>query len=360
MQNIEKAEETILIVDDTPGNVQFLAALLDDEGYHVRVALTGSLALRSVEKSLPDLILLDIMMPDMDGFEILSRLRGIPGMEEIPVIFLTARIDRDDIVRGFEAGAVDYVQKPFHALELLARIRTHLSLLNRDRTIQRLYRKQADLLHLLTHDLSASLSGMDSMAMLAENDADLALEFTQISRAGFSRCFDVISIVRRLMELEYDRSMLALQETPLDAAIEEAVESLSCDLQKKQVSIEKDIQYDGIVRGERVTLAQTVLRNVLHNAIKFSPRGGRIRIASRVDEFAEISIQDFGAGIPEGRRSALFAIDRNISSPGTEQEPGSGYGLVLAARFTEACGGQIWIENPDTGGTIVHIRLQIP
>src|SRR5512136_2399420 len=118
----------ILVVDDTPANIQLLAATLKGKGYQISVATNGKQALEVVEKVEPDLILLDVMMPEMDGFETCRRLKASEKWHAIPVIFLTAKTETADIVQGFELGAVDYVAKPFNAHELLARVHTHLTM----------------------------------------------------------------------------------------------------------------------------------------------------------------------------------------------------------------------------------------
>lgn len=123
-------ESLILIVDDIPRNVQVLGSILSENGYGVSVAANGLSALEAVQAQMPDLILLDVQMPDMDGFEACKRLKENPATAHIPVIFLTARTEIDDVVKGFEVGAVDYITKPFISLELLARVRTHLRLQN--------------------------------------------------------------------------------------------------------------------------------------------------------------------------------------------------------------------------------------
>jgi class 3 adenylate cyclase len=132
--------ERILVVDDTPANIQALAAILRERGYRISVATNGKQALEVLAQIRPDLILLDVMMPEMDGFETCRRIRENEEWREIPVIFLTAKTETADIVKGFELGAVDYVAKPFHAHELLARVRTHLTIARLNRENERLLR----------------------------------------------------------------------------------------------------------------------------------------------------------------------------------------------------------------------------
>ena len=156
----------ILVVDDTPANIQALAGTLKEKGYQISVATNGKQALEAVQRVRPDLILLDVMMPEMDGFETCRRLKGAEGTRDIPIIFLTARTDTADIVNGFELGAVDYVPKPFNAHELLARVHTHL-------TMDRLYRENE---RLLLSILPASIA-----ARLKSGDAGIADHFPDVS-----------------------------------------------------------------------------------------------------------------------------------------------------------------------------------
>ena len=156
----------ILVVDDTPANIQALSAILKEKGFQISVATNGRLALELVARLRPDLILLDVMMPEMDGFETCRRLKASPATRHIPVIFLTARVESEDIVKGFELGAVDYVAKPFNTCELLARVNTHL-------TLDRLHRENESLLLSI---LPASIA-----ARLKSGEAGIADHFPEVS-----------------------------------------------------------------------------------------------------------------------------------------------------------------------------------
>ena len=156
----------ILVVDDTPANLQALAATLKEKGYQISVATNGKQALEAVTRIRPDLILLDVMMPEMDGFEACRRLKSTDATSDIPIIFLTARTETEDIVKGFELGAVDYVPKPFNAPELLARVNTHL-------TMDRLHRENE---RLLLSILPASIA-----TRLKSGDAGIADHFPEVS-----------------------------------------------------------------------------------------------------------------------------------------------------------------------------------
>lgn len=170
MTDSRKKNPLILIVDDAPKNIQILGMILG-KSYRIVVAMNGAAALKQVEKVLPDLILLDVMMPDMDGFETCDRLKSSPGTKDIPVIFLTARTETDDIAKGFELGASDYLSKPFNANELLVKVRTHLGLKFVKEETERLSNERNELLHILRHDLAGSFNRIISLLKQSENNA---------------------------------------------------------------------------------------------------------------------------------------------------------------------------------------------
>ena len=140
----QKKDDRILIVDDTPRNIQVLGTILKEQGYQINVAQNGLQALDVVTKVTPDIILLDVMMPELDGFETCKRLKEDPNTAEIPVIFLTAKVETDDVVHGFELGAVDYITKPFNPTELLVRVDTHLTLYKLKRNLEQLVEERTE------------------------------------------------------------------------------------------------------------------------------------------------------------------------------------------------------------------------
>lgn len=174
MTDSRKKNPLILIVDDVPKNVQILGMILGKK-YRLAVAVNGSAALKQAEKLLPDLILLDVMMPDMDGFETCARLKSSPRTKDIPVIFLTAKNESDDIAEGFEAGASDYLSKPFNANELLVRVRTHTELGAAKEEREKLSNERNGLLHILCYDIADSFKEMISLIEEIES-SDPALE----------------------------------------------------------------------------------------------------------------------------------------------------------------------------------------
>ena len=199
-QHIDPHERSILIVDDNPQNIQLVASHLKQEGYRISFSQSGQDVLQKIENASFDLILLDIMMPEMDGFEICTRVRKHPAYREVPIIFLTAKIDKASIVKGFEVGAVDYIVKPFHGAELLARIRTHLEL--------KAYREKVEQINI---QLNKEI--LNGIKMQEELEASKA-ELEEMNRRLYDRATkDVLTSLynRRkmtdLIEYEYDRAL---------------------------------------------------------------------------------------------------------------------------------------------------------
>ncbi len=160
----EKSGACVLIVDDNPKNLQVLGTILKQSGYQIVVAQTGVQALKAVQKILPDLILLDIMMPEMDGFETCRKLKTMQETKDIPIIFLTARTETEDVIRGFECGAVDYVVKPFNSLELLTRVNTHIEL-TRQRKLQGVLEMAGTVCHEINQPLQSILGYSELLLM---------------------------------------------------------------------------------------------------------------------------------------------------------------------------------------------------
>ena len=161
---------TILIVDDTPKNIQVIGNILEEKGYKINIALNGLQAIKTAEEIKPDLILLDIIMPKMDGFETCARLKTLDSTKDIPVIFLSAKAESEDIIKGFQTGGVDYITKPFNREELLARIGTHLELQENRKIIETISNERKELLHVLCHDLAVPFLSLKSL-LKVEKDA---------------------------------------------------------------------------------------------------------------------------------------------------------------------------------------------
>ena len=366
-----------MIVDDVPENIQVISNILYQQGMNIIIAQGGQEALSVVSRELPDLILLDVMMPGMNGFEVCRLIKQQKATARIPVIFLTAKTQPEDILKGFECGAVDYVTKPFNAPELLSRVFTHLDLKkardliseqNRRLTTQNeelreLNATKDKFFSIIAHDLKNPFGQMMMFADLLQEELQKAsadrLEhyiniMCQASRQGY-----------RLLEnlLEWSRAQtdrIAFEPRPirLNSLVIEAVGIVTHHADNKQLRIDIDIPKDLILYADGYMMG-TILRNLVSNAVKFTEKGGTIEIAARqTDDELEITIEDSGIGMTEKSLAKLFRIDTHHSTPGTQQEKGTGLGLLLCKEFVKKHDGRISVSSEPGKGSC--FRLVFP
>ncbi len=340
---------TILIVDDIAQNIQIAAQQLKDQGYRIIFATSGKKAVAMIRQRPVDLILLDIMMPDMDGFETCRFIKAdYPG---IPVIFLTAKNEIADVVKGFEAGGSDYITKPFYGKELQSRVRTHLDLKKQKDRLAKNRKQLQDLLHILSHDLRNSLSGIVMTMDLADAEGRSIEEFRsrldELSRNGL----DVLDLVRTMLSL--DEKPLHCEAVSLNSCVKQSLRLLEPGFLKKNISSTIDLPGDYFVMAEETSLINSVLLNILTNALKFSYLDSEILISGRrTDERIILEINDSGTGIDEDMLPYLFDIQKGKSLRGTEGEKGTGFGLPLVEKFMKAYGGAIGIGSGSSGTTV--------
>ena len=360
-------EESILIVDDSPDNLRLLSGVLLEEGYSVRAISDGTRTLSSVEKEKPDLILLDIMMPKIDGYEVCTILKEDERFKDIPVIFITAKTQSEDIIKGFESGAVDYITKPFNTAELLARVSLHLELKRSREEVLNISIERKELLHILCHDLNTPMVAMHSFLEMLNGDWDYFEGKKDILMESASSVvqngLDMIELVRKMRVLEDNK--LVMGPVNLKESIAKSRLLLHERLKSKNIELEESIDADLNVRAEKTSLVNSVFNNIISNAIKFSYRDSKIKI--NVDEEGDyilISILDNGTGMSKKTEENLFDIKKNISNNGTEGERGTGIGMSLIKKFVDLYEGEIKIStkaeshSPDDHGTEVVIKLK--
>ena len=223
MPNTKASAGRVLVVDDQPSNLRIISALLSRQGYSVYTAESGEEALQRLEQQSSDLVLLDMMMPGMDGFELLDEIRANPAWSGLPVVFLTAAHDRDLLLRAFDSGAVDYVTKPFMPEELLARVQAHIGLkLTRDR-LERVARERQELVNLVAHDLKNPLSSIffaSDLLLTGQTRAERVPRYLQMIRDSAE---DALGYIRRYLETQASARSQAARE-PARAALPELVE----------------------------------------------------------------------------------------------------------------------------------------
>lgn len=375
--NTELVSSHILVVDDVPANLQVVSAILSSQGYTVHTVRSGQEALDYLSTVNVDLILLDVMMPGMNGFETTRQIKSNPAWERVPVIFLTALTDKDEVVQGFESGGVDYVTKPFNKSELLIRVKTHLTLektrydLEEKNTVLNrtaLELKEANVardkfLSILAHDLKNPFAGLLSLMdeILKDLDSFEKNEMREIFQTLRNSSNNVYHLLLTL--LDWGRSqtgglVLNPQFLNLNALVDDILFTFENSLNQKQLELHYLIDIPEI-KADRETLA-TVLRNLVSNAIKYSKPGGKILFSStRESERICLSVQDTGIGIKPENLKRLFRLDSKLSTLGTNHEVGTGLGLILCKEFVERNGGTLTVESQWGLGTIFRIYFPL-
>ncbi len=357
MKTAQKTPYKVLVVDDTPDNIQLISDILFEEGMSVTIARSGKQALKNVLVKLPDIILLDIAMPEMDGYEVCETLKKTPATANIPVIFLTAKTEAADVIKGFQVGAVDYVTKPFNIAELVARVHTHLEL-KRSRDIineQNEKLKQLDatkdkFFSILASDLKFPFRAMYDLIRQSVNNID-KLQISEIKRTFLSlHSFSEKSSV--LLDKLHEWSQLLTEKTQfkprrfdIDLVIKNNVELFKNSAKEKTINILYEKPHTQMVMADQ-NLTDSILKNLIQNAIKFTDNGGDIIISTKDDnDFVEVTVYDTGTGINPDVKALLFRSDTFLSTIGTAGEKGTGLGLIISKAYVEMQGGKIWVES---------------
>lgn len=358
----------VLIVDDLPENVLLIDKTLIKKGYRTIVVNNGMDALIRAKENKPDLILLDILMPLMDGFEICERLKSDPDTERIPVIFLTALNDINYIVNGFSSGGVDYITKPFNIPELLARIKIHIELkqLHDSNTgyINKLYDKNRELsearqkltelntqkdkfFSILAHDLKNPFQGLiKTTEYIVKNSSSLEkdeiVDTVNDLHKSADSMFKLLENLLTWSRVQLGRITLEKTNQNLMQLVNNISSIFTENLKQKNIKLVTNIN-EQLVGYFDVNIIHTVLRNLLSNAIKFSFPNGTIEISARQSDenHIRVKVRDHGTGMTAEEIQKLFRIDTNKSIPGTLGEAGTGLGLVLCKELIEKNGGTI-------------------
>lgn len=379
LASISGAEEgglsgSILVVDDTPTNIELLSALLADTGCEVRVALSGEDALAAVAEQVPDLVLLDISMPILDGYEVCRRLKADGATAHLPVIFISAHDEPMDKVRAFEVGGADFVQKPFQPGEVLARIAHQLKITRlqgemsaANQRLMELDRLKATITAMLVHDLRSPLTVV-RMAISALNDGSYELsgeelgEMTGAASAGVAKVLRLVDDMLEVYRSEAGNSAFPLDRLDPEPVLARAVAFARMEGRERKLEVvaEVDSPLPPILgNSDRLDRALT---NLLSNAIKFTPAGGRIRLHAHRgsndcgEPVLRIEISDTGAGIPAGELATIFEPYRQVVSP--QQKLGVGLGLAIVQRIVEGHHGTITVTSELGAGT--QFTIDVP
>lgn len=399
----------ILIVDDEPNNLRVLSTILSDRGYDPRGVLSGPMALKAAKAALPDLILLDIMMPDLDGYEVCQKFKADTNTCEIPIIFISAKDQGMDKVKAFAAGGVDYITKPFQFEEVLARIENHLNLrkLQQELAQQNLllqteigHRKAAEqalqqqnerlqqeicdrqsaeaALQKANQELARSNSELEQFASIASHDLLSPIStisgYAQLLKMCYSKSFDeksteyIDSMIQgcdRMQTLINDLlaySRLGREKNPFvpidcQKIFTEACQNLSSQLRYNQATVTpKDLP---TVIGDRSQLLQ-LFQNLIGNAIKYRGENTPIvQVTAALENNAYLfAVKDNGIGIEPENFQKVFQMFKRLH--GHSQYPGTGIGLAICQKIVENHGGRIWVESECDRGSTFYFTLPCP
>ena len=372
-ENVSNSENPyILVVDDIGANLKLLGDILNGGGYHIRPVTDGEMALKVAEKETPGLILLDIMMPGMNGYKVCRQLKENPGLKEVPVIFISALSDSYDIVKALNLGGVDYITKPFQAEEVIARVNTHyklyqqsLELKKQRKELQELNATKDKFFSIIAHDLRGPFNGFLGLTQLmAEELENLTSEeikdFTLSMRNSAADMFRLLENLLEWARMQQGLITFNREIAQLAPIVDESIAIILEPAKIKGIEINLDIPDDITVFADR-NILQTVIRNIVSNAVKFTPKGGRIRVSAKAANHSniEISIKDTGIGMSNKMIDDLFRLDVQTNRKGTDGEPSTGLGLLLCKDFIEKHGGKIWVESEEGKGSTFRFTLPV-
>ena len=361
---IKPEDYTILAVDDIATNIMLLKAVLSRAKYKIVTASGGFEALEKVAEVNPDLILLDIMMPDLDGYEVLKRLKADPAHEDIPVIFLTALHNPEDIVKGFKFGASGYISKPFNHEELITRVAHHIYLAAAQRTIlqqrdelQATVEARDKMYSVIAHDLRSPIGtlkmvfNMLSINLTADQIGEDSFEMISMGNNITESTFMLLDNLLKWTKSQIGRMNTVFQEVDISEVVLFASKMSDVVAQVKNIEVEYEIPGPITVSCD-VDMVKTIMRNLMSNAIKYSQEGGKIVVAvSETPTHAAISVRDNGIGIKEEDIPKLLNPETHYTTYGTKNEEGSGLGLQLVQDLTHRNGGSLTIESKEGEGS---------
>ncbi len=350
----------ILIVDDTPANLQFLAGMLKKQGHKVRPVPGGKLALEAARRELPDLILLDINMPEMDGYEVCKELKANPLLAEIPVIFISANTETTDKVKAFAIGGVDYVTKPFQFEEVDARVRVHLEIRRQKRALQENYdalkkleELRDNLTHMIVHDMRSPLMGISICFKNLGRDAGKKLntQEKEYITGGMESCSRLVEMVTSLLDvskMEAGKMALNLVKSNIGTLAAEAIKSLGSFADAAPVLFDKPAT--AILIDCDANLIRRVIANLVGNSVKFTPKDGQVDVSIKNSgPEIKVTVADNGLGISPEYHAKIFEKFGQVEIRQEGKMCSTGLGLTFCKLAVETHGGRIGVESPSIG-----------
>jgi len=348
----QKHGATILIVDDTQANLLLLERMLAERGYQTKPISSGKLALQAARAERPDLILLDIAMPEMNGYEVCEQLKADAALKDIPVIFISALNETIDKVKAFGAGGVDYVTKPFHFEEVYARVRTHLQL-------RQLEKLRDDLTHMVVHDLRSPLTVILGFLDMLESGVDqnlsaTTLEFVTLARRSAEELLNMISSILDVSKMGAGEMKLQREPCDLDILIRAVLATNQPFPSNRTATLVTPDSSLSIMTD--IGLIRRVLQNLFSNALNYTPDGGDVRIVvTPSNNKIRVEVIDAGPGIEPEFRQRIFEKFGQVTN--SNNRLGTGLGLTFCKMAVEAHGGRIGVESEPGKGSTFWLEL---
>ena len=370
---INPSEYKVLIVDDVISNVLLLKVLLTNEKFKIVTAGNGTQALEQVKKENPDLVLLDVMMPDISGFEVAQQMKADPEMAEIPIIFLTALNSTADIVKGFQVGGNDFISKPFNKEELIIRVTHQISLVAATRIIvaqteelRKTIMGRDKLYSVIAHDLRSPMGSIKmvlNMLILNLPSETIGDEMYELLTMANQTTEDVFSLLDNLLKWtksQIGKLKVVYQDINMVEVVEGVSEIFTMVASLKNIKIVQDVPVENVAVRADIDMIKTVIRNLISNAIKFSNEGSEVVVSlAEEDGMAIVSVKDSGCGIDDENQKKLLHTDTHFSTFGTNNEEGSGLGLLLCQDFVVKNGGKLWFTSKKGDGSTFSFSIPL-
>ena len=368
---INRSDYKILIVDDVVSNVLLLKILLTNEKFQVCTANNGKACIEVTKRDKPDLILLDVMMPEMNGFDTAVVLKQDPETKDIPIIFLTALNSPSDLVHGFQVGGNDFLTKPFNKEELLMRVMHQIQLVEAKRIIvrqneelRRTINNRDKMYSVIAHDLRSPMASIRMVLNLAvnvvsrETVGDEIFELLDKANRESEETHDLLDNLVKWTKGQTGRLNVVYQDVELDDVVPGVVDIFRMIAEMKKIDLKYVPAQEKLVVHADNDMIKTVIRNFLSNAIKFTPEGKSIEVFyKREGDFARISVCDHGVGIAADRVDSIF--HKGETTYGTGGEEGSGLGLQLCQDFARKNGGDAYVESVEGEGSIFSFTIPL-
>ncbi|MBQ7511892.1 MAG: hybrid sensor histidine kinase/response regulator [Prevotella sp.] len=368
---INRSDYKILIVDDVVSNVLLLKILLTNEKFQVCTASNGNMCIEQAKKEKPDLILLDVMMPDISGFDAAVILKKTPETQDIPIIFLTALNSPSDLVKGFQVGANDFLTKPFNKEELVMRVMHQIQLVAAKRIIvqqneelRRTISNRDKMYSVIAHDLRSPMASIRMVLNLAVNvvSPDIVGQeiFDLLDKANreSEETHDLLDNLLKWTKSQTGRLNVVYQDVDLDDVVPGVVDIFRMIAEMKKITLQYLPSDEKLTVHADNDMIKTIIRNFLSNAVKFTPEGKGIEVSYRREgDFARICVRDHGVGISADRVDSIF--HKGETTYGTSGEEGSGLGLQLCQDFARKNGGDAYVESVEGEGSTFSFTVPL-